>query len=364
MRALWLVRDNLTRHPGGDTTQVLQTAAALRQLGVMVDVQHGPRSSFGGYDVVHLFHVDRVWENEAYCRLLRRERRPGALSTIWWPADEFDAGGRAGWQGRLARWTGSRRYQDLRLLQRWLLQLGQQPGRHALAARCWGFHRAVRRILATVRVILPNSDAERRELEAHFQTPRPTVVVSNAADRRYFHPPAEDEWSVRRGVYCVGRIEPRKNQLALIEALRGTDIPLVLIGQPGRFSRDYADRCRAAATANMTFLPQQTPDQLREHYHAARVHACVSWYETPGLASLEAGLCGCALVVTPGGATGEYFGGQAHFCNPADPDSIRAAIERALAAPRPAALQARIAECYTWEAAAAQTLRAYELALS
>jgi hypothetical protein len=38
MRVLWLVRKNLTTHRGGDTTQILQTANALRRRGVDVVV--------------------------------------------------------------------------------------------------------------------------------------------------------------------------------------------------------------------------------------------------------------------------------------------------------------------------------------
>ncbi|MFQ5806530.1 MAG: glycosyltransferase family 1 protein, partial [Phycisphaerae bacterium] len=93
------------------------------------------------------------------------------------------------------------------------------------------------------------------------------------------------------------------------------------------------------------------------------VHACVSWYETPGLASLEAALSGCNLVVTPGGSTREYFGNQAYYCEPDNPGSIRAAVEAALAAAPDPELACRIAREFNWDAAAKNTLRGYQLAL-
>ena len=161
----------------------------------------------------------------------------------------------------------------------------------------------------------------------------------------------------------MGRIEPRKNQLALLEALRETDIPVTLVGQGGRYSRGYARRCRQAAGAKVRFIDQQPAGALRELYRSARVHACVSWYETPGLASLEAALSGCVIVATPGGCTREYLGGDAYYCRPDDPESIRAVVEAALAAAPSRTLAERVAREFTWEAAADKTLEAYRLAL-
>ena len=104
------------------------------------------------------------------------------------------------------------------------------------------------------------------------------------------------------------------------------------------------------------------PLELRTLYELSKVHACVSWYETPGLVSLEAALCGCALVVSEGGCTREYFGDDARYCRADDVSSIRDALYEALESPPSGDLRARISQRYTWEEAAAKTLEAYELA--
>lgn len=362
MRALWLVRENLTQHPGGDTTQILQTARALRDQGIQVDLCSDPRPRFDGYDIIHLFHLDRLWENEAHCRRIRAEKRPAALSTIYWPADEFDRGGRAGWQGLLARLVGSAVYQNLRFMQRWALHATRRRSLRGLRPG-WSFRRAARFVLESVGVLLPNSRAEQEQIEERFGVSRPTVVVPNAADGCTFGPPPAGQAPLRTGVLCVGRLEPRKNQLALIRALQDTDIPLTLVGQAGRFSGAYQRRCHQAAGPNVQFVEQQPPDTLRELYWSARVHAGVSWYETPGLASLEAALCGCALVITPGGSTREYFGEDAHYCEPDDQAAIGSAVETALSAPPSDRLSRRVAHEFTWEAAAEKTLAGYQTAL-
>lgn len=361
MRVLWLVRRNLREHPGGDTTQILQTAAALRRHGITVDLGHDETADPSDHDLVHLFHLDRLWENLDHARRARAAGVPIALSTIYWPADEFDRYGRWGLQGWLARRLGSAAYQDLRLGQRYLLHCWERwriprPGR--IATR---FRAAARELLNLAAVLLPNSYAEQRVIEERFGVSRPTVVVPNGVDIETFAAPAEG--GARDGVLCVGRIEPRKNQLALIRALAGTGIPLTIVGHAGRFSRGYARRCRRAAGPDVRFVPNQAPGALRDMYGAARVHACVSWYETPGLASLEAALCGCALVVTPGGCTREYFGEEAHYAQPNDVASIRTAVKAALEQPVPARLAERVANECTWTAAAGKTLVAYRQAL-
>lgn len=370
MRVLWLVRRNLTEHPGGDTTQILQTAEALRRRGVVVELSSDPCPDLRGYDVVHLFHLDRLWENAEHARRIRAAGRPAVLSTIYWPSDEFDRGGRAGFQGWLARHVGSTTYQNLRLFQRYLLHCRERRLLPRVGPRRFSFCRNAVELLETMAVLLPNSRTEQAQIEARFGVRRPTVIVPNAADTSTFGPPierspADGSPPKRDEVLCVGRIEPRKNQLRLVEALRGIGIPITLVGQHGRFNASYYRCCRRAAEragSTVRFIEQQEPAELRRLYHAARVHACVSWYETPGLASLEAALCGCALVVTPGGCTREYFGADAFYAQTDSVASIRAAVQQALARGPLPALAPRIAREYTWDAAAAMTANAYHLA--
>lgn len=359
MRVLWLVRHNLSSRPGGDGTQIMQTAAALRALGVQVELSTDRRPDLDGYDLVHLWHLDRLWENEPHCRRIRARGIPSVLSTIYWPADEFDRGGRAGLQGALARGVGSDWYRNLRVAQRWAMAL---PTRGGWRRPVWNFRRSARYCLETVSVLLPNSIAEQEVIEQTLCVARPSVIVPNAVSESFL--PVRNDWpGNRQGVLCAGRIEPRKNQLALIRASAGADFALTLVGQAGRFSRGYARRCHAEAGSNVRFIPHANADELRDWYRRSRVHVCPSWYETPGLVNLEAAVCGCAVVATPGGCTREYLEDQAYYGRPDDPVSIRAAIIDALSQGPRGGLGARIARDFTWSAAAARTRDGYLLAL-
>lgn len=360
MRALWLVRSNLTRHTGGDTTQILKTAEALRAAGAQVTLTSDVDAfrAADTYDVAHLFHLDRLWENLPAARLARRVGRPIAVSTIYWPSAELDRHARVGVQGLLARLLGPNGYQSLRQAQRGALAAIEARRLRPALAGLTRFRAGVRELLRRASVILPNSGAERDCVWKCFDVQTPCQVVPNAVDPAVFGGVAAGV-SQRAGVLCVGRIEPRKNQLALIRAMRAMSTPLTFVGTPGRFSQAYAAECRRAAGPNVRWIDHVDAARLPPLYRAAAVHACVSWYETPGLASLEAALCGCALVLTPGGSTREYFGDEAHYGQPGQPETIRAAVAAALAQPAPAALAERVAREYNWARAAEATLAAY-----
>ena len=255
MKALWLVRPDLDASPGGDTTQIHETARALGARGVSVELSSVPRPSLDGHDIVHLFHLDRLWENLPHARRIAREQRPAVLSTIWWPTTEFDLAGRRGLQGLAARRLGSS-YAGFKVWQRSLLRFvrqGLRPSQRPIAR----FDRAAQELLDAVRVLLPNSASEAREIMTRFGERTPVVVVPNAADIEFWTPAVEP--LERSGIVCVGRIEPRKNQLALIEAVRELDVDLTLIGRAGGYARRYEAQCRSAASARVRFAGQLDP---------------------------------------------------------------------------------------------------------
>lgn len=364
LRALWLVRPDLYSDPGGDTTQIEQTREMLAEEGVEVTVCSERRPSLSGFDVVHLFHLDRLWENVPWCQAVRKRGVPAVLSPIYFPTEELDRRGRSGVQGFVAKAGGPRAYPTLRATLRAALATAADRDRSLLRPEAVSFARGSRFVLETAAVLLPNSEAERDVLERRFEVQRPGLVVPNGVDTETFEPPPEEREQEREGVLCVGRLVPRKNQLALIRALRGIGTPVRFVGNDGSLCRGYVRRCRREAGPEVEFEGLRDKRSLRHLYQSARVHVNVSWFETPGLASLEAAACGCALVVTPGGCTREYFRDEAYYCHPEDLPSIRRAVERALAAPPSAKLAERIRYEYPWNVAAQHTRKAYELALS
>jgi glycosyltransferase involved in cell wall biosynthesis len=192
-----------------------------------------------------------------------------------------------------------------------------------------------------------------------------TVVVPNAVDELFFEARPErfvERCGLRDFVLCAARVEKRKNQLALVAALRGTGIPLVIAGQAN--PEEYRELCRRYADESVIFLEMLSREELASACAAAKVHALVGWFETPGLSTLEAAAAGCNVVSTDRGLAREYLGEMAWYCDPRSIESIREAVAAAYHAPRSERLREHVRERYTWRRAAERTLEGYRLALA
>lgn len=334
MRIAFLRQFHANRWFSGAQVQAIQTADALRRLGLSVDFVEDTQSD--GYDLLHVFGL--YPEYRAVCEAFRSREMPMVVSPIF--------------------------FKDI-----------STPFKRVsiAAAPVWGrfsrSYRELRQLLALADVLLPNTRAEAQFVARYFRLSRPVQVVPNGVDPRF----AEGDPRLFREqfgiqdefVLCVGRIERRKNQLRLVQALRGTGIPLVIVGDC--IARKYQARCQRVADANVRFLPALPHDSplLASAYAACRVFALPSLLETPGLAALEAGVAGARIVVTPYGGAPEYFQQFARYPNPRSVASIRAAILEAWESPHnPEAQRQFLLSRYSWEQVAQETLRAYQYALN
>jgi glycosyltransferase involved in cell wall biosynthesis len=163
-------------------------------------------------------------------------------------------------------------------------------------------------------------------------------------------------------VLFVGRIEPRKNVLGLVRAVRDLGLPLFVVGAPPPGHEDYAATCRRVGGPPVRWLGTLDHDapQLASTYAAARVFALPSWFETPGLAALEAALAGAAVVITPLGCTREYFGDRVEYARPDRPAELRQAIERTWVTGADPRLAAHIRAHYLWSNVAQRTAEVYD----
>ena len=94
-------------------------------------------------------------------------------------------------------------------------------------------------------------------------------------------------------------------------------------------------------------------------YNSHSVHIVPSWFETTGLVTLEAALCGCNVVSTSRGYAREYFGSMADYCEPSSTRSIRDSVLRSLSRVPDQALVRKIRENYSWSATASATIACY-----
>ncbi|HOM16431.1 MAG TPA: glycosyltransferase family 4 protein [Thermoguttaceae bacterium] len=335
--------------PGGGEVQLTATAQALREQGLEVHLLSTPSEATRWADVqrpnvLHLFGSHPThWQ---WIRLARQVGAAVVLSPI-------------GWFSLASYWQGGKHW-PTKLL---------HSGKFLLRAVCPWLPSWRGRLYRSVDMLLPNSLAEARQLNRYFGAPPGRIhVVPNGADPRFAQARAElfvQKTGLQGFVFCPGRLEPRKNQLGLLRAMRGCRAPIVLMGDPVPGQEAYAEMCRREAGPNVHFLPRLPYDDplLASAYAACGCLALASWFETPGLAALEAAMQGASLVLPDVLSCREYFGDWALYVRPYDLRAIRRAVEKALQMGRNPRLAQHVLGHYTWAHTAEATRGAYARAM-
>jgi len=226
----------------------------------------------------------------------------------------------------------------------------------------------IRAQLSLADVIVTNSDTESDRLAEVTALPRERfMTVMNGFDQRFLEPPDPQLFRTAFGisgpfVLNVGNIEPRKNQLALVRALAGNPLPLVLIGH--RRDEVYASEVISEGGERVRYLGalDHADPRLASAFAACAAFALPSTLETPGLAALEAAAAGAPVVVTSEGSTRDYFGDHAEYVDPGQLEDIRRGLESTLRKGRQAALKEHVRR-FSWSAVTGALPAAYSAAL-
>jgi glycosyltransferase involved in cell wall biosynthesis len=358
VKTLLVVRPDARSKPGGDLVHAERTATALRALGAQADLVATDAPDPRGYDVAHVFGIFEPELARKQIAAVRAHGAPLALSPIWLDLRPFFATAplveralasrsAAGVEHRLAR---------LRRIE------ARLPWQGSVARNADRRLAAQRALIAAADVVLPASDVEAYLYGERLRvTSVPFVVAPLGIDEEAS---ALERPRARSGVMCAGRIEPKKNQAALLYALRDVDVDVTLIG--GAYDKRYLALCRRWATPRTRFVERVDQADVARMMALAAVHAHPSWLESPGLSSLEAAAAGARLVTGDRGCEREYFGAEIDYADPADPATIRAAVVRALergARERGDALDRRLA-AFTWQRHGEATLAAYGRAVA
>lgn len=343
---------NLSFHRfGGREVQMCRTKEHLEELGVEVTLFNKFEDNIDDYDIYHLFGADLL-EHFHVVRYVKEMGIPLVVSTVFWSSFET------------------------------ALKSSANPVKNAFAIvrKCQQCSEKILRYnipiisptqfyLKNADLILPNSNLEARHLLRifNFGSQKITVIYNGVEDIYARGEPDLflNRFGISDFVLFVGRVEPRKNLLALIKASRDTDHNLVIVGDINA-NKSYYDECKKRAGENIHFtgnIPHNS-ELLVSAYHAAKVFVLPSWMETPGISALEAGLAGCNVVITNRGSTREYFEDMALYCDPNKVASIRDGIDLATEQPKTRRLSKHVREKYSWGAIAEDTLQAYKKLVS
>ena len=110
---------------------------------------------------------------------------------------------------------------------------------------------------------------------------------------------------------------------------------------------------------------QHNDPLLASAYAASRLFVLPAYFETPGIAALEAALCNTPVVITQNGGTKDYFADDAVYVNPKSVNDIREGIRRGLTLPGGSRkLKERILDTFLWEHTGAKTAEIYKTVLA
>lgn len=332
---------------GGHQIQLAETSAALLKLGI--DVQFTSEVTFDdlrGIDVVHAW-----WPSLSQARKVRTAGVPLVATTVYIPILNINSD----------QWIHIRRIRMAAALARQAL-----AGRHVEGAeRLLAQRTALRLLFETADLLLPNSAGEAALIRDELGVSTPMQVVPNGFNPSVFNEAGGTAWTARTGIIMAGRIEPHKNQLLLLRALRHDNIPVTIVGSRHPDHPSYYAACirEASRAVYAKILEPTSPVGLAGLMRSSRVHVLPSRWETTGLVSLEAAASGCNVVVSDRGHVRDYLGEDAWYCNELSPKALRAAILQAYMAGQNRSLIDRVNRSFTWEQAALATLRGYERVL-
>lgn len=238
-----------------------------------------------------------------------------------------------------------------------------------------------REIAGTCDGIIAASEAEAADLAETGAPADKVAVVPGGVDLDRFCPvgPAagRDGWS---RILAPGNLMRRKGVDTAIVALQYLPATeLVIAGGPEHGPPEddaEARRLRWAAeeagVSERVLMPGRTAhDAMPALYRASDAVVCTPWYEPSGTAALEAMACGVPVVASAVDCLKDLVddGVTGRLLEEASPETVAAAVEPYLNDPALAertGLAARAKACgrYSWEAVAAETVKAYEHALA
>lgn len=343
---------------GGDTVVMDQLYKSLRNLDVGIDVACGS-PNLAEIDLVHLINLTVRETGTEVTQNAARHGVPLVVTTLLedWP-----------------RYL-EKSLETARIFQKYLLsgqdeqvfRAGMEKVRSLDVQALVGNEHVVDYASA----LIACGDTEAKLIEATYPQASKKIGIAQFAvtnmSKYAFAEPKEIQKAFGFGEYivCCGRLETRKNQLMLLKALEDSDVTIILVGGGFSAQPEYVQLVRSFKRKGRVIPVQRISlHKLANIMKGARAHVLPSWYELPGLVTLEAATCGTPVVASNWGAILDYLPEHLiNTCSPDDPESVYSATMKALESPRSEELAER-AQAYTLERFGEQVYNIYERVLS
>ncbi len=242
----------------------------------------------------------------------------------------------------------------------------------------WYLNAAMPLFVQRADALIAISESSKRDLMRIYHVPEEKItVIHEAASPDFRSAPAKCMAEIRarynlpeRYLLAVGTIEPRKNLIRLVDALRllrrkDRSLSLVVVGHTGWLYQDFLQHLEKLEDPQSVLLSGYVPDaDLPAVISGAVAYVLASFYEGFGLPVLEAMACGTPVICSNTSSMPELGGDAARYFDPYDTQSMVAAIAAVL---DDGHLRAEMTERglvqaarFSWQRAAKETLAVYQ----
>ena len=193
--------------------------------------------------------------------------------------------------------------------------------------------------------IIAISEQTKRDIVDYFHIdPNKISVVYQGCHAAFKQTYTEEEKAKVREKYAlpdrfvlnVGAIEDRKNALEIVKALKGTDLPLIMVGKKTAYYEKIEAYCKENdMQSQVRVLSGVSMQELAMIYQAATIFCYPSVFEGFGIPIIEALFSKTPVITSQGSCFEEAGGSGSIYINPTEntPQEIRQAIEELLSSP-------------------------------
>ncbi|MDY6090805.1 MAG: glycosyltransferase [Bdellovibrionota bacterium] len=350
-KILFVIRNNAFTQRGGDTVLMERLREALIKKGFIVDIcEDRDKTDFSKYDIVHLFNFVLPQDTTDAGVRASKANVPFVVTTLFEDFEVYYNQSVALTKFFVNYYNNNKNPDFFRNTRKYIKAI-PSSGKLNVVWLCEYADALLTSGKSESDNIIKSYNPKARVYESHYG-----LNMTLKGDKERFY----QKYGIKDFVFCVGRFEVRKNQLMLLKALEDVDIPVVLASGGFSYQADYNHFVRNFKRKGKTVILEKLDLQdLADAYAACKVHALASFYELPGLVSLEAANYGANVVVTDYGSIRDYLGDLAFYCDPYNTESIKNAVIAAYYAPVDPRLKQKVSE-YSWDRCADETIKAYK----
>lgn len=327
MKIAFLCREDFFRKFGGDTNQILMykkywTADGFNSVDIIITEDFSL-----DYDFYVIVNIDRFLETFHYLRVLKKHKLLSKTSVLCIHHDfsevsYFEKYIKKGISGLLVRVGGYFLREKAKNL---VLAF---KNRVFIRAAIIGLISNQKKFLNDIKnepIFIFLANGEKLSFEKDFNITLDSnnfIYTKNGCEMNDSNYSSSE--SKIYDVLVSGRIEPRKNQLRVLNDLCETKYKVCFVGGANENNDSYfQDFIRLINKhPNIQYLGKVSPEDMGSLYSKAKVHLSASWFEVSSLVDLEAYYNGCNVISSKNGYTHELLGERVQYLNPRDTKNI------------------------------------------